>query len=83
MRIGIPAETYAGETRVAATPETVKKLLATGHKVSVQTGAGSGASIPDAEYQAVGATWRARMKFTRSPRSCSRSGRPMPTSFPK
>jgi NAD(P) transhydrogenase subunit alpha len=56
MRIGIPAETYAGETRVAATPETVKKLLATGHKVSVQTGAGAGASIPDAEYQAVGAT---------------------------
>jgi NAD(P) transhydrogenase subunit alpha len=56
MRIGIPAETYAGETRVAATPETVKKLLATGHKVSVQAGAGAGASIPDAEYQAVGAT---------------------------
>jgi H+-translocating NAD(P) transhydrogenase subunit alpha len=56
MRIGIPAETCAGETRVAATPETVKKLLATGHKVSVQTGAGAGASIPDAEYQAVGAT---------------------------
>jgi NAD(P) transhydrogenase subunit alpha len=56
MRIGIPAETNAGETRVAATPETVKKLLATGHKVSVQIGAGAGASIPDAEYQAVGAT---------------------------
>jgi H+-translocating NAD(P) transhydrogenase subunit alpha len=56
MRIGIPAETSAGETRVAATPETVKKLLATGHKVSVQTGAGAGASIPDAEYQSVGAT---------------------------
>jgi NAD(P) transhydrogenase subunit alpha len=56
MRIGIPAETSAGETRVAATPETVKKLLATGHKVSVQTGAGTGASIPDAEYHAVGAT---------------------------
>jgi NAD(P) transhydrogenase subunit alpha len=56
MRIGIPAETYAGETRVAATPETVKKLLATGHKVSVQNGAGAGASIPDTEYQAAGAT---------------------------
>jgi NAD(P) transhydrogenase subunit alpha len=56
MRIGIPAETSAGETRVAATPETVKKLLTTGHKVSVQTGAGAGASIPDAEYQAVGVT---------------------------
>jgi NAD(P) transhydrogenase subunit alpha len=56
MRIGIPAETCAGETRVAATPETVKKLLATGHKASVQAGAGAGASIPDAEYEAAGAT---------------------------
>src|SRR5512135_1239905 len=55
MRIGIPAETRAGETRVAATPETVKKMLATGHQVLVQQGAGSGASIPDAEFQAVGA----------------------------
>jgi NAD(P) transhydrogenase subunit alpha len=55
MRIGIPAETCAGETRVAATPETVKKLVATGHTVLVQTGAGAGASIPDAEYQAAGA----------------------------
>ncbi len=56
MRIGIPAETRAGETRVAATPETVKKLLATGHQVLVQNGAGAGASIPDAEFQAAGAT---------------------------
>lgn len=56
MRIGIPAETRAGETRVAATPETVKKLQATGHQVLVQRGAGDGASIPDAEYQAAGAT---------------------------
>lgn len=56
MRIGIPAETRAGETRVAATPETVKKMLATGHTVMVENGAGQGASIPDAEYQAAGAT---------------------------
>ena len=56
MRIGIPAETRAGETRVAATPETVKKMLATGHTVMVENGAGIGASIPDAEYQAAGAT---------------------------
>lgn len=56
MRIGIPAETRAGETRVAATPETVKKMLATGHAVMVQQGAGAGASIPDAEFQAAGAT---------------------------
>jgi len=56
MRIGIPAETRAGETRVAATPETVKKMLAVGHAVMVQQGAGAGASIPDAEFQAAGAT---------------------------
>ncbi len=56
MRIGIPAETRAGETRVAATPETVKKMLASSHQVLVQQGAGAGASIPDAEYQAAGAT---------------------------
>lgn len=56
MRIGIPAETLAGETRVAATPETVKKMLAAGHQVLVQQGAGVGASIPDTEYEAAGAT---------------------------
>ena len=56
MRIGIPAETRAGETRVSATPETVKKMRASSHQVLVQQGAGAGASIPDAEYQAAGAT---------------------------
>ena len=56
MRIGIPAETRAGETRVAATPETVKKMLAAGHQVLVQQGAGETASIPDAEFAAAGAT---------------------------
>ncbi|MBS0496450.1 MAG: Re/Si-specific NAD(P)(+) transhydrogenase subunit alpha [Proteobacteria bacterium] len=57
MHIGIPAEIRGGETRVAATPETVKKYTAKGvHKVSVQTGAGAGASIPDSAYQEAGAT---------------------------
>jgi NAD(P) transhydrogenase subunit alpha len=57
MRIGIPAEVRSGETRVAATPETVKKLTQGGHHaVTVQTGAGTGASIPDSEYQHAGAT---------------------------
>ena len=56
MRIGVPLETRAGETRVAATPETVKKLISQGHQVLIQTGAGVGASQPDAAYQAVGAT---------------------------
>ena len=55
MRIGIPVETLAGETRVAATPETVKKMVAVGHQVAVQQGAGAGASIPDADYEAAGA----------------------------
>ncbi len=56
MQIGIPAEVRAGETRVAATPETVKKLAATGHhKLLVQAGAGANASIPDAEFAAAGA----------------------------
>ena len=57
MRIGIPAETSPGETRVAATPETVKKFTAGGrHTVMVQSGAGAGASIPDSEFIAAGAT---------------------------
>jgi len=56
MRIGVPLETRPGETRVAATPETVKKLTAQGHQVVIQSGAGIGASQPDSAYEAVGAT---------------------------
>jgi NAD(P) transhydrogenase subunit alpha len=55
MRIGIPAETRPGETRVAATPETVKKLAAK-HQVVVQSGAGLHASVTDDAYAAAGAT---------------------------
>lgn len=56
MHIGIPAEIRGGESRVAATPETVKKYTAKGiHSVSVQSGAGAGASIPDSEFEAAGA----------------------------
>ena len=55
MLIGVPAETMAGETRVAATPETVKKLRAQGHVLRVQAGAGVAASVPDALYEAAGA----------------------------
>jgi NAD(P) transhydrogenase subunit alpha len=56
MQIGIPAEIRAGETRVAATPETVKKLSGSGHhKLLVQSGAGAGCSIPDSEFAAAGA----------------------------
>ncbi len=54
MHIGVPTETSPGEHRVAVTPETAKKLIAQGHKVSVQFGAGMGAQISDAEYVGVG-----------------------------
>jgi proton-translocating NAD(P)+ transhydrogenase subunit alpha len=56
MRIAVPSEAEAGEARVAATPETVKKYKALGADVVVQTGAGSGSGIPDAEFEAAGAT---------------------------
>ncbi|QBC30717.1 MULTISPECIES: Re/Si-specific NAD(P)(+) transhydrogenase subunit alpha [Pandoraea] len=56
MRIGIPAETLTGESRVAATPETVKKLVASGHQIVVGRGAGDAASVPDAAFEAAGAT---------------------------
>jgi NAD(P) transhydrogenase subunit alpha len=55
MRIGIPAETRPGETRVAATPETVKKLAGK-HQIIVQAGAGLHAAVTDEAYAAAGAT---------------------------
>ena len=55
MLIGVPAETAAGETRVSVTPETAKKLVAQGHAVVVQSGAGLAASVTDAAYEAAGA----------------------------
>ena len=55
MLIGIPQETFAGETRVAVTPETVKKLKAQGHTLRVQSGAGIAASVTDEAYVAAGA----------------------------
>ncbi len=55
MLIGVPLETAAGETRVAVTPETAKKLKAQGHTLHVQSGAGVAASCPDEAYAAAGA----------------------------
>ena len=53
MLIGVPLETAAGESRVAVTPETAKKLRSQGHQLFVQSGAGKAASAPDAAYAAV------------------------------
>ena len=55
MLIGVPLETAAGETRVAVTPETAKKLKGQGHTIRVQSGAGIAASVTDAAYEAAGA----------------------------
>jgi H+-translocating NAD(P) transhydrogenase subunit alpha len=55
MKIGIPTETKNEERRVAATPDTVKKMLALGCQVLVQQGAGIRASVPDAAYLNAGA----------------------------
>lgn len=55
MLIGIPKESLKGETRVAATPDTVTKLIKLGFEVAVQTNAGADASFDDAAYTAAGA----------------------------
>ncbi len=55
MRLAVLKERRAAEARVAATPETVKRLIGLGLTVAVETGAGAGASIPDAEFTAAGA----------------------------
>ncbi|MDR3537038.1 MAG: NAD(P)(+) transhydrogenase (Re/Si-specific) subunit alpha, partial [Acetobacteraceae bacterium] len=55
MRLAVLKERRAAETRVAATPETVKRLIALGLSVAIETGAGATASIPDAEFAAAGA----------------------------
>ena len=55
MKIAVLTERAPGETRVAATPETVKKFIALGASVAVEPGAGASASIADADYAAAGA----------------------------
>ncbi|HKO48001.1 MAG TPA: Re/Si-specific NAD(P)(+) transhydrogenase subunit alpha [Polyangiaceae bacterium] len=56
MKIGIPKEIRPGERRVAATPDTVSRLLKLGFEVQVESQAGAGASFGDADYTAIGAT---------------------------
>jgi len=56
MKLAVPKEKRDGETRVAATPETVKKLKGLGLDVTVESGAGAAARIADADYEAAGAS---------------------------
>jgi len=55
LKIAVLKETAPGETRVAATPETVKKIVGLGHTVVVEAGAGARASFPDEQFKAAGA----------------------------
>ena len=55
MIIGIPRESLPGETRVAATPQTVGQLIMLGYEVVVEAGAGAGSSFPDAAFTEAGA----------------------------
>jgi len=68
MQIGIPRESLAGETRVAATPATVEQLKKLGFEVAIETGAGLSASFDDAAFEAAGASvvpnvWQADLIF--------------------
>ena len=55
MRVGVPKETMDNEYRVGIVPSTVRELTDKGHQVLVETGAGSGAGLPDSDYKAAGA----------------------------
>ena len=56
MRIAVPKEIMNNENRVALTPSGAQTLVHDGHEVLIETGAGEGASFPDSEYEAAGAS---------------------------
>ncbi|MBV6521525.1 MAG: NAD(P) transhydrogenase subunit alpha part 1 [Gemmatimonadaceae bacterium] len=56
MRIGVPKESVAGERRVALSPDVAARLVKAGHELLVERGAGQAAYMPDATYEAAGAT---------------------------
>lgn len=64
MKIGIPKETQAEEKRVAATPDTVKKLVEAGFTVAIEQGAGEGSHIPDQAFIDAGAEMAANAEAT-------------------
>jgi NAD(P) transhydrogenase subunit alpha len=55
MKVGVPREIHPGERRVAATPDTVKKLQQLGFEVLLESGAGLGSNLTDAAFEAAGA----------------------------
>ena len=81
MLIGVAAETDPAETRVAASPETVKKFIALGAEVAVEHGAGLKAGVVDAEYRGGGrATGFGGRGARRRRRAQSAPAEPQPSS---
>lgn len=73
MRIAVPTEVKNNEYRVAITPVGVHELVAAGHEVVVQAGAGVGSALPDEAYVAQGRrSFRTPTRRGPAPRWCSR-----------
>jgi len=83
MRIAVPREQQQGEARVALVPESVKKLVATGAEVGVETGAGVHAGFPDADYQTAGASLMGRSDLLPEADVLACVNRPEPDDFAK
>jgi H+-translocating NAD(P) transhydrogenase subunit alpha len=83
MRIAVPREQQQGEARVALVPESVKKLVAAGAEVGIETGAGVHAGFPDADYQAAGASVMGRADLLPEADILACVNRPEPDDFAK
>ncbi|HEV7676529.1 MAG TPA: Re/Si-specific NAD(P)(+) transhydrogenase subunit alpha [Candidatus Angelobacter sp.] len=83
MRIAVPREQQQGEARVALVPESVKKLVAAGAEVGIETGAGLHAGFPDADYQAAGASVMGRADLLPEADILACVNRPEPDDFAK
>jgi NAD(P) transhydrogenase subunit alpha len=81
MRIAVPREKQPGEARVALTPESVKKLVAAGAEVGIETGAGVHAGFPDADYQTAGASVMGRSDLLPAADVLACVNRPEPDDF--
>lgn len=81
MRIGVPKEIKADENRVALTPAGVAALVAHGHTVIVERGAGLGSSLPDADYRAAGARLANRTAVWREAELIVKVKEPLPEEY--
>ncbi|MGZ4841833.1 MAG: Re/Si-specific NAD(P)(+) transhydrogenase subunit alpha [Candidatus Angelobacter sp.] len=83
MRIAVPREQQQGEARVALVPESVKKLVAAGAEMGIETGAGIRAGFPDADYQTAGASLMGRSDLLPEADILACVNRPEPADFAK